>query len=144
MNTIVLVACVSQKLTHPAPAEFMYQSSWFLKARDFAYRYGDRWYILSAKYGLLPPDRIIEPYDKTLARGMSKVERLGWASNVLEQLAGCTSIHDELVFLAGQKYRDHLVSRLERRGYTVKVPMKGLRIGEQLAWLKRQVDNNAN
>jgi cytoplasmic iron level regulating protein YaaA (DUF328/UPF0246 family) len=140
MQSIYLVACVSQKQNHPAPAELMYQSDWFLKAREYVKRYADNWYILSAKYGLLAPETVIEPYNKTLAHGMSKAERLNWANSVYADLLQVTKPEDKLVFLAGQKYRENLIPKLELMRYSLEIPMEGLRIGNQLAWLKAQLE----
>ena len=44
---------------------------------------------------------------------------------------------DRIVFLAGKHYRHHLAERLLVLGYDVEVPMEGLGIGEQLAWMDR-------
>ena len=143
MTIIYLVACVSRKGAKPAPAELLYLSDWFAKASQFARIHGDRWFILSAKHGLLAPDTVIAPYDKTLAKGMTRAEREAWAQGVYHEIVDCTSTDDKLVFLAGQKYREHLIPRLQAQGYTVDVPMEGLGIGEQLAWLKAKL-NSAN
>lgn len=53
--TVGLVGCTSQKLKRPAPARELYVSSLFKKASAFAERSCDRWYVLSAKHGLLHP-----------------------------------------------------------------------------------------
>ncbi|MCX9077340.1 MAG: hypothetical protein OIN84_05115 [Candidatus Methanoperedens sp.] len=140
MQTIHLVACVSRKQSRSAPAELMYQSDWFLKASAYARRHADRWYILSAKYGLLAPHTVIQPYDITLAKGMSKADRQDWARKVCRDLLRVTTSDDRLVFLAGQKYREYLIPCMQAETYIVEVPMAGLGIGEQLAWLKRQLD----
>lgn len=41
--------------------------------------------------------------------------------------------------LAGDRYREFLTPMLQARGVQVDVPMQGLRIGEQLRWLDRQM-----
>ncbi len=51
------------------------------------------------------------------------------------RLSGVRSV----VFFAGQKYREHLEPRLRDAGIEVRVPMAGLAIGEQLAWLGRRL-----
>jgi hypothetical protein len=70
---IALVACVSKKASAPMPARDMYTSDWFRKASAYAARVTDDWYILSAKYGLIAPDTVIEPYDETLNRTLRSV-----------------------------------------------------------------------
>ena len=88
------------------------------------------------KYGLVHPDKKIAPYDKTL-NTMGADERRAWAAKVLKALTPCLAGVKSVVFFAGTKYREFLVPELRRRGIVVHVPMEGLRIGEQLAWLTR-------
>ena len=59
--TVGLVACASQKLQRPAPARELYVSQLFKKASAYAGLTCDRWYILSAKHGLVHPDTVLEP-----------------------------------------------------------------------------------
>ena len=144
MNKIMLVACVGKKLDHPAKAADLYQSDWFKKASSYAELTGDRWYILSAKHGLVSPGQVLEPYNLTL-NTMRKAERIQWAENVLAAMKQeFDPLQDELVFLAGKKYREPLVDWLQAEGFTVSVPMAGLGIGQQLAWLKTRIYGAVN
>ena len=135
---LCLVSCVSRKRLSPAPAKALYISDWFIKSRQVVKMEGWRWFILSAKYGLVDPDRQIEPYEKTL-NNMSTVERRSWSSEVWKALERHLDGVRTVVFLAGQKYREDLEWRLRGRGIEVRVPMEGLRIGEQLACLNRRL-----
>jgi hypothetical protein len=133
-QTVVLVACAATKLDRPAPAQDLYRSGLFRKARRWAERHGDRWYILSAKHGLVPPEWLLEPYDRTLNQ-MTAAERRAWAAQALADLITLTAPGDtHLVFLAGVAYRAQLGVAAERLGYTVEAPLAGLGIGKQLAW----------
>jgi len=138
MTTIVLVSCVSKKQTVSSPAKDLYTSDWFPKASLYAQKIGDLWFILSAKYGLLPPDKVIEPYNVTL-KSMSKYQRKMWAKRVLQDLMPHISPNDTIIFLAGQVYREFLEESLHRMGCHISVPMEGLRIGEQMQWLNNQL-----
>jgi hypothetical protein len=133
-QTVVLVSCVGKKLSRPAEAGELYQSPWFKKARAFAEHAGDRWFILSAEHGLLGPDWIVAPYDTTL-KTMPRAERKQWASSVMATLLNVLRPRDRVVILAGIAYREFLEPSLRSRGYVVEVPMRGLGIGRQLAWL---------
>jgi hypothetical protein len=104
MTTIALVACVSKKNATPMPARDLYISDWFLKASTYAAHAADRWYILSAKYGLVAPDVVIEPYDETLNR-MGIAARRAWARRVIEDLRRVLQSGDRVVILAGSRYR---------------------------------------
>lgn len=59
--TVGLVGCASQKLKRPAPARELYVSPLFKKASAYAEATCDRWYVLSAKHGLVHPDAVLEP-----------------------------------------------------------------------------------
>src|SRR5262249_18299490 len=133
-NTAYLVSCVSQKQGHKCAARDLYISSWFLKAREYAEASGIPWFILSAKYGLVPSDRVIDPYEQTLNK-MGVGERRVWAKRVDLDLLEVLPQLSHVIFLAGERYREFLVGHLMSRSVTVSVPMAGLRIGEQLRWL---------
>ena len=135
-NTVYLVSCVSQKQSEASPARDLYVSAWFQKARRFAEASGCRWFVLSAKYGLVAPGRVIRPYEQTL-NTMRVAERRAWAKRVSEQLADAAPEFRQVVFLAGARYREFLAGQLTERGASVSIPMKGQRIGEQLRWLEQ-------
>lgn len=133
-HRLFLVSCVKTKLSRPAKAKELYVSNWFRKARAYVEREGGVWRILSAKYGLVHPEDVIQPYEKTLIK-MRVKERRAWAGNVLQALGPCFADADTVVFFAGERYREFLEPRLRSRGIGVDVPMRGLSQGRQLAWL---------
>ena len=45
----------------------------------------------------------------------------------------------EVILLAGLRYRKDIQPFLQERGFSVAVPLEGMKIGEQLHWLKEQV-----
>lgn len=141
MKTIVLVSCVSKKQSISLPAEDLYISEWFHKAALYARLIGDKWFILSAKYGLLHPDQIIEPYNVTL-KSISKYQRVIWARRVLQDLNPLLSKDDSVVILAGHIYREYLEEPLRQMGCQISIPMQGLRIGEQMQWMNKQIKGN--
>lgn len=139
MARICLVSCVSLKDNRKMKAADIYLSPLFKKAKEYASNNFDQWHILSAKYGLIHPDTIIEPYEKTLNK-MSRQDRRKWSEDVFEELKKCTKPDDEITFVAGQRYRQDLTPLLLGRGNKTQVPMEGLGIGKQLKWLTQ---NNA-
>ena len=116
-------------------AKNLYRSPLLKLARARVEREEAPWYILSAKYGLVHPDTEIAPYDETLNR-MGVDQRREWAARVVTQMDEMLPEADEVVIFAGQRYREFLEGYLRRRFNSVKVPMEGLRIGQQLSWLK--------
>jgi hypothetical protein len=131
-----LVSCVSRKLSTSASARDFYLSPWFTAVRRHIEAAGDPWYVLSAKYGLVGPMQVLEPYDETL-NNMKFAERRAWASRVTAQMDQLMPSVRTVVVFAGLRYREFLMDYLKRR-WTVEVPMEGLRIGKQLQWLKSQ------
>lgn len=134
-SIVYLVSCVSKKRARPACAKNLYDSELFKKARLYAEKSGHSWCILSAKYGLVEPSRVIAPYDVTLS-SMPVDQRKRWARRVFAQLIRRFPNLNKVVFLAGAKYREYLVQHMHLRNILVSVPMEGLRLGEQLRWLE--------
>lgn len=132
------VSCVRKKADQPQPAEDLYTSSWFQKASQYAKQNADQWYILSAKHGVVSPDEVIAPYDETLNE-MGVDQRRAWARDVARQLEEVLQPGDQVIILAGQRYREFLLEPLHILGCDVKIPMRGLRIGEQMSWLNKRI-----
>jgi hypothetical protein len=130
-----LVSCVGLKLDRPAPARDLYISPWFRKVRRVVEK--GPWFILSAKHGLVTPEKVIEPYNVTLA-DMPISERRAWASRVTEAIA-VTGYAASVQVFAGARYREFLMSFLCGRFSIVTVPMQGLKIGKQLQWLDARI-----
>lgn len=132
MRKIVLLSCVSKKLQSRATARDLYTSSLFKKSFNFAERQNpDAIFILSAEHGLLHPDTIIDPYDKTLNR-MPVAARKNWASKVLQGLSEhCDLENDFFLILAGRRYCEFLIPHLRN----VENPMASMGIGKRLRFL---------
>lgn len=141
-KTLFLVSCVGRKLAAPARARDLYASEWFKKARAYVEAHGDRWVILSAKYGVVDPDAEIAPYERTLAT-MPIAERRAWADRVLASLRPRLSGVERVVVLAGSRYREFLVEPLRQLGVELDVPLAGLPIGKQLQWLGARAREHA-
>lgn len=137
-KNIFLVSCVKPKRGYPSPAKDLYLSDWFKKASRYASQNTDEWFILSAKYFLVNPEQVIEPYDLTL-KSMNVEEKKEWANHVYQMIKLLISSEDKIFFLAGQDYRKYLIPLLQHDGFAVNVPMEGLRIGEQKSWLKSKL-----
>ncbi|NKA72538.1 hypothetical protein GO285_01411 [Ralstonia solanacearum] len=115
------------------PARELYASEWFIRARSYVERRRGDWFILSAKLGLVAPERHIEPYEQTL-HSMPILERRAWAQRVQIQMDEMLPPSGRCVVLAGQRYREFLMDYLQQR-FVTEAPMTGLAIGQQLRWL---------
>lgn len=137
-RVISIVQCVSQKRYTPQFARDLYISALFVNAAAYAEKISDEWFIISAKYGLVCPSDLIEPYDITLKK-MSVPDRRKWADRVFSDLKPLLNSTDTVVFLAGIIYRENLIIKVAELGCKVVIPMEGLRIGEQVSWLQEQL-----
>ena len=135
-----LVSCAKSKQKHPCRAEDMYTpSSLFRKAYKYSKKRYDQVAILSAKYGLLLPQEIIEPYELTL-KTMKVSEKRLWAIRVHGQLhekVGLTRV-DSVYFHTGLDYRRYLIPLLKNDGLEVSIPLENLSLGQQLQWYNNE------
>lgn len=132
---VALVSCVKHKRNSEAPARDLYLSQLFRGLRHYAEKHADAWYVLSAEHGVLRPERVVEPYERTL-NTMPKWERNAWAKRVQLQLLELLPANAEVILLAGLRYREDIEPFLRERGFPVSVPLAGLTIGKQLQRLK--------
>jgi hypothetical protein len=136
---IALVSCVKSKRAVASPARELYTSQLFRGLRAYAEAHADAWYILSAEHGVLRPDDVIAPYEKTLTK-MLKPDRVAWAGRVQTQLLAILPPGADVILLAGSRYREGIEFFLHQHGFSVSIPMEGLGIGKQLQWLNRSAN----
>ena len=131
---IVLVSCCGPKASSPRAAKDLYRSPLFITSRLWAEERGDRWYILSAKLGLISPEKTIGWYDERLDE-KSADDRRVWGSHIAAKLKAHAA--DEIVILAGASY-----CAWSSAFQNVHQPMKGIvGIGPRIAWLKADLAN---
>lgn len=131
---VVLISCAAKKLRQAARAQDLYMSPLFRRQLAYARKLApDSIFILSAKYGLVDLDEVIEPYDLTL-KDLGSRDRQAWAGRVLAQLQRKADLSaDRFIVLAGVPYRQFLTPAL---GHW-EAPLKGLTIGRQLQKLDK-------
>jgi hypothetical protein len=136
---VYLVAGCGKQLTYPAAAKNLYCSQHFQACRRYAEEQKSKWYIMSPLHQVLDPETIIDPYDKS-PYSLSHQERILWAQQVTEILIQVASPETEFVFLTGKLYRKEVAPILQAHGYSTRIPMKHLAIGQQLAWINEQLE----
>lgn len=131
----VLIGCVSQKNQTAMPAKELYRSELFRRRRLWAEASGQPWWIVSAEYGLVHPDEVIEPYDTRILE-LPLAERHGLAKQVADELESALGplMDKKLELHAGDEYFLTVAPALRQRGAKIVRPLEGLRIGEQLGW----------
>lgn len=137
---IALISCSKEKRPYPCTASELYSASTlFSLSYQYAKKNTERIYILSAKYGLVPDDKVIEPYDQTL-NDMTRGQQLEWARKVLLALSHeCNIENNTFILLAGSHYCRDIQNHLP---YCV-LPLAGMRMGERMAFLKSQLHPGA-
>lgn len=105
-NRYVLVGCGSRKqdVTGHVPAGELYTSSYFEKKQNFAKEFGDEWYVVSAKFGVVHNETSIWNYDATV-EDVYNDEWLDVVEDNLEEKLDWTE-SDEVYVLVGKKYLD--------------------------------------
>lgn len=70
---IVVISCGAKKQAVPSRAIDLYQGSYFKAARNWARSVAPdaRIFIMSAKYGLLPANKVVEPYNLRMGQAGS-------------------------------------------------------------------------
>ena len=139
MSKLCIVQCGGQKIWKKNPqlgsvaAKNAYTSPYFKKNMAYAKKFGDRWVILSAKYGFLDPEDMIEDYNVTF-----KIKKSGPISTdeLKEQVKskGLDS-YDEIVVLGGKEYLEAVRRAFEGTRCVVEAPFEGMRIGERMRGL---------
>jgi hypothetical protein len=119
----VLIACGWHKLDRAAPAKDIYIGSQFKFARSAAESTGLPWFIMSAKHGILPPNKIIEPYDATYGRDS------GMHPREIREQARVMNLPLPVWGFVSEKYIEIL--RLALGGRNVRAPFLNRRIGYQ-------------
>jgi hypothetical protein len=131
---VVLVGCGAKKLDHAAPARELYTGALVKKSIAYGLSLSPLVYIVSAEYGLVALDAVIEPYNRRLDE-LDLDERRAWANRVRLRIESSLGRNHSLVILAGETYAAPLREMAQQAGWPFSEPLKGLEIGERLRWL---------
>jgi cytoplasmic iron level regulating protein YaaA (DUF328/UPF0246 family) len=137
MKKIILISCASKKLAFKSKAEYLYVSTLFRLSLAYAKKLKpDKVFILSAKYGLLNLNDEITTYNETLNNKPVSGIKI-WAEKVVTDLGKIANLQNDIfIFFAGKKYREYILPHIKN----YEIPLKGLRIGEQLQFLKVKIE----
>lgn len=135
---IALLSCTKSKKSYSCKASEMYsESRIFRRAYQYAKLICDEVYILSAKYGLISEEDIIEPYNETLNKKSTQERRL-WSEKVRLNLGKLYSLeNDEFLVLAGKSYNEFLLPYLNK----YELPLKGINIFYWIPKLEELIEN---
>ena len=120
-NVLVITECTKEKLAYNnslrVPAKKMYQGRLFKNVRNYCEAMGFDYVIISAKYGLLFPEDVIEGYERVLKtkEDILKIQHL-----VEDKLKPVLKDYEKIVVIAGKKYREVLRNLWDERFIAVK------------------------
>ena len=132
---IYLIACSNKKANAPMQARDLYQGQAFKFSRQLAEKTGADYWILSALHGLVHPEEKIAPYNEYLG-GMTKAQRTTWAIKTAQQIKRAGLTDSPVTFLAGGLYAEPLAQIFTH----AMRPLAGMGIGQQLNYLKTQLE----
>jgi len=120
-KVLVITGCTKEKLgcdaSVKAPADKMYQGRLFKTVRKYCESLGFDYVIVSAKYGLIHPDDVIEGYEKVL-RTKEDVKNI--QPGVEMKLRPLLKNYDRIVVIAGKRYREVLKNLWDERFVAIK------------------------
>jgi len=129
---IAIINCKAKKQNYKCAAEEMYDISFQFRYQvDFIKEYYDDYLILSSKYGLISPNKIIEPYETTLAKGarLKAVDRLEgekldkWVKKVKTQFEWLKENYDQIDLHISNAYLDPIKDVLDSKTTHIKQPV---------------------
>lgn len=146
-STLIIVSCGKKKAwqknscAKPIMAKDAYKSGYFKLCKRYAELFGDRWVILSAKYGFIAPESLISTdYDISFKRKSLRcisVEKLGkQAKDLSFQAFGA------IISLCSREYSRVIKDVLEPMGLKIYSPWEGLRIGYRQKKIKEAIRQN--
>lgn len=122
--------------SNPGPVGEFFAAPIFHKALTYAQAQADQVYVLVAKQGFVSLEQGITDFDAKLHRGKARIRR-EWVFDVVRDqvMKGDFRAGDQIALYVSQRYARYLRQRLETLGCEVSEPLKGLNLGQQLAWL---------
>jgi hypothetical protein len=142
---LVVVPCGKAKVWDrdpdrgPVSAECAYTGSPYKANRQYAKRFGDKWVILSAKYGFICPSFVIpESYDVRFGRRSADEVSLATLRQQASDLLGRWRFHN-MIALGGREYRDAVERAVESLPVCLYFPFRSMGLFKAMAATKRAV-----
>jgi len=138
---VVLIGCSASKSGVAGTPRDFYTGDLFQASVKWAGSWGLRWAALSALHGVVPSDRVLEPYNYKLAATDYAIRRL--AQTIGSQLYGCDFEEEppSIVVLAGGRYVEAVRQSVwaDRAWFPLQeLPHRG--IGHYRKWLRENTE----
>lgn len=143
-NQVVIISCGKAK--NPikrCPARNAYNGRSFLLKKRYAEISNLPWFILSAKYGLIRPDKVIDPdYDMTINTKKDCIKLTNKIKRQIPHYLEC-SIADEILFLGPEKYSEALEISFKDKSIEIVHLTKGLNQGQSQKKIKEFITSGS-
>ncbi len=147
MSLLVVVPCGKSKIWDkdpghgPTPASEAYTGSMFRLNRQYAEKFGDRWIMLSPKYGFIEPDDVIpESYDISFRLPATNPITVEVLQRQVREL-GLDAFPD-VIALGGSGYRGAITAAFAGTGAWLHAPFAGLPIGKMMQATKAAMERS--
>jgi len=145
-DAYLIIGCGKAKIWDSKPflrsirSKEAYTSAMFRLCRMYAEAfYPGRWLILSAKYGLILPDKRIEKYDVSFGSvKQANKHRLITIDTLARQCKNHLHNAKKVVCLAGKQYALMLKSVLQNET-EMECPLSNMGLFARMAWLRTQI-----
>jgi len=145
VSGLVVVPCGKRKIwdkdpaAGPTKAEDVYIGPPFKVNREYAEKYGERWVVLSAKYGFIVPGFLIsENYDVTFKDPSTNPISIRALKEQIKQKA--LDRFDVVVVLGGRDYADVVYNAFAGFDVKIKAPVAGLQLGYAMGAVRKAID----
>ena len=134
---VAIITCGADKQNKKCKAKDMYKGSLFVASRKYVESvYGSNYCILSAKYNLLHPDDVIEPYDMFLGK-FKKEEKQKWWNKTAQMLLEEYPENTEYEFFCGKDYIEGVLPILDEAGRKYNCYLNDLGMGYKIQWYQQ-------
>ncbi|MGB7067590.1 MAG: DUF6884 domain-containing protein [Syntrophobacteria bacterium] len=144
-DVLVIVPCGQAKIWDrqpargPVPACDAYTGAPFKVNRRYAEHFAERWVILSAKYGFIPPDyEIPGPYNVTFKKKSTNPINV----QVLQEQILAQGLHrfETIIGLGGIDYRARITDAFSQWPLEIHYPFAGLRLGVSMRTINKAIE----
>ena len=138
MEIVLLVSCGKRKSDTICQAQEMYNSERFMLSKKLIKQLGHEWLIVSAKYGLLHPEKTIKPYDLYIG-SFNNEKRKEWLQDIMVMLKKY-DIETRFVVCADNEYSKLLSNGLDKIKLSCIYPFLGMTYEKQVDYLRNIVN----
>jgi len=130
-KTLIVITCGAKKREEPTMVKDLYLGQHFKAFRRYAESTDHDWYVIGRKFGLLHPDKIMEPYDFKPPRFIEDE----WGDEIRQNILDLG--YNKVLMACNKAYYRPLSRYKGVRWAFIDIPRPG--IGYQRQWVKQNL-----